>query len=232
MPVVIAVWPNNTFSVLQVPVEFSMTSLFWQLDSEANPMDAKLYLLKSRAGWSHATFDWEEGDRTDYQGDHGDYMKIKMGSGRLESNEGILKRIKWPHNIVRLAYRSAFGRCDSEKPCTTKMTADEISSMPAEPTETYTVDDVRSMDSFCGVYFAFNEDGSCHYVGESSDVTKRVTKSRTEIGTRRIGIIKCDPHERRRIEAYFVAMLDPPGNAISTHRMKSVACEKDDTDGR
>lgn len=232
MPVVIAVWPNNTFSVVQVPSDFSMTNLFWQLDSEADPLDAKLFLLKPSSGWSHATFDWEEGDRTDYEGDDCHYMRIKIGSGRLDSNEGTLKRIKWPHNIVRLAYRAAFGRCASEKHCTSKMTADEISSLPAEPTETYTVDDVRSMDSFCGVYFAFNEDGSCHYVGESSDVTKRVTKSRSEIGNRRIGIIKCEPHERRRIEAYFVAMLDPPGNAISTHRMRSAACEKGNVDGR
>lgn len=228
MPVVIAVWPNNTFSILQVPVGFSMTNLFWQLDTEANPLDATLFILKPSSGWSHATFDWAEGDRTDYEGQDRDYMKIKMGSGRLDSNEGSLRRLKWPHNIQRLAYRSAFGRCDAEKLCLRHMTAAEICLMPAEPTDTYAVDDVRSMDSFCGVYFAFNEDGSCHYVGESLDVTKRITSSRSEIGNRRIGIIRCEPHERRRIEAYFVAMLDPPGNGASSHRMK----EKEATDGQ
>jgi hypothetical protein len=221
MPVVIAVWPNNTFSVLQVPIGFSMSNLFWQLDAEANPTDAKLYILKPSGGWSHGTFDWKDSHRTDYEVGDKQYMKIKIGSGRLNSIEGALKRLKWPHNIVRTAYRSAFGRDPTEKPCLTSMTAEEIALMPAEPTQTYTVDEVRRMEPFCGVYFAFDEDGLCHYVGESETVSTRVTKSRPEIGARRIGIIKCDPHERRRIEAYFVAMLNPPGNGISTHRMKS-----------
>ena len=75
------------------------------------------------------------------------------------------------------------------------------------------------MDPFCGVYFSYNEDGSCHYVGESKNVTQRVTKSRDEIGGRRIGLVKCEPQDRKRIEAFYVAMLNPPGNAISTHRM-------------
>lgn len=227
MPVVIAVWPNNTFSVLQVPVGFAMSDLFWQIDAEANPLDAELYVLKPSDGWSHGTFDWKDGDRTDYQGENKEFMTIRMGSGTLDAIEGRLKRLKWPHNIVRLAYRSAFGRSPSEKPPVSVMTADEIRSMPAEPTVTYTVDEVRGMEPFCGVYFAFNEDGSCHYVGESKTVTTRVRRGRKEIGDRRIGVVKCDPHDRKRIEAYFVAMLNPPGNAISTHGMKAKSISPD-----
>jgi hypothetical protein len=221
MPVVIAVWPNNTFSVLQVPAGFSMTNLFWQIDAEANPLDASLYILKPSGGWSHGTFDWAYDDRADCEDDGVGFMSIKRGSGRLGAIEGRLKKLKWPHNIVRLAHRSAFGRSPPEKPSIGTMTAEEIRSMPAEPTETHTVDEIRGMEPFCGVYFAFDEDGSCHYVGESTNVTKRVTKSRREIGERRIGVVKCERHERKRIEAYFIAMLDPPGNAISTHCMKS-----------
>lgn len=107
------------------------------------------------------------------------------------------------------------------------MTAAQISEMPAEPVDAYAVNEIRSMPKFCGVYFAFNEDGSCHYVGESENVPDRVRSGREEIGTRKIGFVRCEPHERKRIEAYFVAMLNPPGNGISTHRMLQSAQGKD-----
>lgn len=91
------------------------------------------------------------------------------------------------------------------------------------------------MESFCGVYFSFDADGSCHYVGESVDVTTRVSRSRSEIGDMVIGLIKCERHERKRIEAYFIGLLDPPGNSQSTasqianERAKRAA---EDADGR
>lgn len=96
-----------------------------------------------------------------------------------------------------------------------------VAEFPEEPVKTFSVAEVRDMSPFCGVYFAYNSDGSCHYIGESTDVTSRVVGSRQEIGERRIGFIKCEPHERKRIEAYFVALFDPPGNACSTHRMRA-----------
>lgn len=98
-----------------------------------------------------------------------------------------------------------------------------VVEFPEEPVKTFSVAEVRGMSPFCGVYFAYNSDGSCHYIGESKDVTSRVAGSRQEIGERRIGFVKCEPHERKRIEAYFVALFDPPGNACSTHRMKAAA---------
>ena len=214
MPIVVAVWPNNTISVVQVPRGFSMTDLFDQIDKEASPFDAKLYLIKPEDGWSHLTFDWECLTTPNPDTDE---MVVKASSGRLGSIDGKMKRIRFPPNIRRMWARVYLG--EQERHPVSKMTAEEIASMPAEPTQTYEVDEVRAMKPFCGVYFAFNNDGSCHYVGESINVTKRVTKNRPEIGDRRIGVIECERNDRRRIEAYFVAMLDPPGNAISTHRM-------------
>lgn len=120
------------------------------------------------------------------------------------------------------------------------MSAAEIPSFPAPPSQTFTVDEVNRMPLFCGVYFAYDDDGSVYYVGESERVPKRVRKTRPEIGDRRIGVIRCEKHERKRIEAYFVAMLNPPGNGASTHRMlersemdeAQLTGEGESTDGR
>lgn len=225
MPIVIAKWPNGTFSVIKAPLGFSMSTLFWELDNEADPGDATLYLLKQdKDGWSHMTFDWNHDDFVQQEGaeDDGTRVLLTQNSGRLDTHSGRLKKLKWPRNILRNAYRAMFAERPPESVDRklSEMTADQIKDLPSEPVQTYTVDEVRSMEPFSGVYFAFNEDGSCHYVGEAKDVTTRVSKNREEIGSRRIGLISCKPHERKRIESYFVGLLDPPGNGASTHRMK------------
>ena len=222
MPVVLAKWPNGTFSIVVMPSGFSMVDLFWALDEEANPTEAVAYLLKTKDGVAHAMFDWNERDYLERQAGQPPAVRLGLNSGRVEAHSGRMKKLNWPRGIVRQAYRSAFGdqRADQRKELR-EMSSDEIKAFPAEPSETFTVEEVRAMPPFCGVYLAYNEDGSCHYVGESRNVASRVSSSREEIGNRRIGVIQCEPHERKRIEAYFAAMLDSPGNAISTHRMKS-----------
>jgi hypothetical protein len=219
MPVIIAKWPNGSFSVLQVPAKFSITDLFWQLDQEDNPQHAELLLLKPKDGWSHATFDWKEGSVSLKETGEVDFIKLAPNSLRVGKEEGILQIIKWPKGIVRQAYRALGYPRDASDSEPRTLQASELADLPAEPTETFSVEEIRSMQPFCGVYFAWNDDGSCHYVGESRNVTSRVSASREEIGGRRIGAIKCAPHDRKRIEAYYIAILDPPGNAISTHRM-------------
>jgi hypothetical protein len=199
-----------------------MAELFWAIDEEGDPTITKLYLIKREDRWSHATFDFERCD--DQPEFSSGVIRVAMGGGKVDVNSGKRKRLHWPKNIVRDAYRYMGYRTDAHEAKT--MTGSQISEMPAEPTTVYEVKEIRSMESFCGVYFAFNEDGSCHYVGEAEDVTGRVRQSREEIGSRKIGFIRCELHERKRIEAYFVAMLDPPGNGISTHRMLKSAEEK------
>lgn len=228
MPVVIARWPNGTFSIVMMQSGFSMVDLFWTLDDEANPNESVVYLLKSKNGVAHATFDWDEKDYLFRQDGEPRAVRLGPSAGRIGSHSGRLKKLKWPRGIVRLAYRSAFGaqRADVRRNLR-EMSSDEIKDFPAEPSETFSVEEVRAMPPFCGVYLAYNEDGSCHYVGESSNVTSRVVSSRKEIDSRRIGVIRCEPHDRKRIEAYFTAMLDPPGNAISTHRMKAAGRSTD-----
>lgn len=84
------------------------------------------------------------------------------------------------------------------------------------------------MPSFSGVYLAYGDDGVCHYVGESRDVTGRVGESRPEIAGRRLAVIPCAPSERKRIECYYIGLLDPPGNSQSTRRGKPVQWSPDE----
>jgi hypothetical protein len=223
---VVAIWPDNSISVVQCPKYFTMVDLFWKIDEEADPLDAKIYLINPEEGWSHATFDCEKCDEEELGGQIKEgVVYTKACSGKIDVNSGRRKRLHWPHNIHRLAYRSlrmsspnrAFSADNRELRF---MSSDEISQLPAEPVDTFSCQEINALPSFCGVYFAYDPDGSCHYVGESEDVPDRVRSRRPEIGTRKIGIIRCEPHDRRRIEAYFIAVLNPPGNGISTHRMK------------
>lgn len=216
MPVVIAVWPNNTISVLRMSVGFTMLDLFTEVEHEAAPLDATCYLAKSDDDGMHITFDWKCLD----DGSPVQPKSQQVGIGKIS---GRIKKLPWPGDIEKQWFRQLerdVRREDASQACRF-LSAEEIPKLPSPPQPTLTVQQVRAMEKFCGVYLAFNDDGSCHYVGESENVTDRVSKSRPEIGDRMIGIVRCAKHERKRIEAYFVALLDPPGNACSTHRMAS-----------
>jgi hypothetical protein len=222
MGIVVAVWPNNTISIIRVSPGFTMLDLFSQLDVEASPLDATCYLAGADDDGMHITFDWKNVD-------DGTRVTSNSPDVRIGKLFGKIKKLPWPDDILKQWMRQ-LSRDTRRQDCIDRsrfLLADEIPKFPCAPQPTHSVCDVRRMRPFCGVYFAFNEDGSCHYVGESEDVTKRVSKSRPEIGNRMIGLIQCMPHDRRRIEAYFVALLDPPGNGASSHRMK----EKEATDG-
>lgn len=215
MPTVFAKWPGGGFSVIQAPAGFSMTDLFWTLDEEADPCSATLYLLKPKHGWSHASISYRVVDQSQTCRE---FFRVKRSSAVVESFSGSLKKLPWPPNIVRMAYRAQFGH-EIKDSDFSKITAEEISQLPSEPTRTHEVAEIRAMKPFCGVYFAYDRDGSCHYVGESKNVPARVSRGRSEIGDRRIGVIECAPHERKRIESYYIGILNPPGNSQSTHRV-------------
>jgi hypothetical protein len=223
VPLVVAVWPNNTISILRVESGFTMLDLFALIDPEASPLDATCYQVGCDEDGMHITFNWKHLD---------DSSKVTPKSADVEIGKlfGKIRRLPWPDDILKQWMRqlSHGVRQQDYMDRSRFLFADEIPKFPCAPSPTHTACDVRRMGSFCGVYFAFNEDGTCHYVGEAKDVTKRVSKSRPEIGNRMIGLIECMPHERRRIEAYFVALLNPPGNGISSHRMK----EREATDGK
>lgn len=215
MPLVVAVWPNNTISIIRMSPSFTMLDLFSQIDIEASPLDATCYQIGCDEDGMHITFDWKHLD----DGSNVTPDTPNVVIGKLF---GRVKKLPWPDDILKKWMRQLEHETRQQDSMDRArfLFAEEIPKFPSAPLPSHSVSDVRAMKPLCGVYFAFNEDGSCHYVGESEDVTKRVTKSRPEIGDRMIGLIECMPHERKRIEAYFVALLDPPGNGASSHRMK------------
>jgi hypothetical protein len=215
MPLVIAVWPNNTISIVKMDPGFTAVSLFNELDQIADPSDAKCYVVRPDGYGLCVNFDWPYSSE--------ETVGPKSKGLRLEVHQGKMRTFRWPKTVWRDWVRgiATAARHRDREANASRMSSDEIAEFPAAPTETFTVCQVRKMESFSGVYFAFNSDGSCHYVGEAIDVTARVSKSRPEIGNRMIGVIRCDPHERKRIESYFIGVLDPPGNCQSTQRMRS-----------
>jgi hypothetical protein len=231
MPLVIAVWPNNTISIVKMEPGFEAVSLFCELDQIADPQDATCYVVRPDKDGLCVNFDWPHpSDET---------VGPKSTGLRLELHQGKVRKFSWPETVCRDYIRSmaTAARKLGRQVTAATMSVDEIGQFPAAPTEMFTVAEVRGMESFSGVYFAFNVDGSCHYVGEAKDVTSRVSKSRPEIGDRTIGLIRCEPHERKRIESYFIGILDPPGNCQSTHRMRccadySLPNDKEAKDGR
>jgi hypothetical protein len=216
MPTVVAVWPNNTISIIRMWREFTMVDLFSEIDHEGNPFHATCYLLREDSDGLHITFDWK---RLDDGTPVGPKSK-NIGLGRIA---GKIKKLPWPDDIEKQWFRQLErdARHSSVSDRMRYMSASELPKYPSPPQALYTADEVRQMKRFCGVYLAYDSDGTCHYVGESENVPCRVSKSRSEIGDRMIGIVSCSKHERRLIEAYFVSVLNPAGNGISTHRMKA-----------
>lgn len=215
MPVVIAVWENNTVSVIGMRRGFSMLDLWFEIDAEANPLDATCYLAKPSIDGMYITFDWK--DRFKAEAIACATSK-NIAIGKLS---GKLKRLNWPADIMAQVFKSMdrdARRAKLQERCRFLL-ASEIPDMPRNPPPEYSVQDVRNMEPFCGVYFSYDRNGSCFYVGESLNVPNRVSKSRPEIGDRMLGVLRCHKHDRKRLEAWFVSILDPPGNAISTHRM-------------
>lgn len=66
-----------------------------------------------------------------------------------------------------------------------------------------------------GVYF-FWEGGFVIYVGESVNLKKRLCGHEHKSDTRRVSFIECDKSQRRRLEAFYIGVLDPVLNSEST----------------
>ena len=213
MKTIVAVWPNNTVSILRIPTGATMVQVYDQLEDAGCPLDTRCFLLRTDDGYMHVSFDWKAVSE-DVVGP----QSLNLG---LTKYRGRKKRLRWPSNIEKIwaKKREASLRKNGTWERARKMSADESPSMPNAPPPSHKADEVRLLKPFCGVYLSYNADGKCHYVGESASVPTRVSKSRPEIGDRLLGLVRCEPHERKRIEAYYIAMLDPPGNAISTHAM-------------
>lgn len=93
MPTVVAVWPDNTISILRMPSGFTMVDLFGEIDAEANPHDATCYQVSSDEDGMHITFNWKVPD-------DGGPVVPKSQDVRIGKICGRIKRLKWPSDIL------------------------------------------------------------------------------------------------------------------------------------
>jgi hypothetical protein len=207
MPIVIATWPGGDVSIVIMRKGFTAVDLYEELDAFSDPLRAKCYVARPR-------FDefFVHVERQDDGPSHADVGKI---------NGTRIKPYPWPSSVVSEHVRSVYRRSRAMNNAPEEMSdfRDAKQAMPEPPSPKFTAEEINKMAPFSGVYVSWDDDGKAFYVGESAHVPSRVRSSRPEIANRAIGVIKCDPSERRRIECYFIGVLNPPGNSQSTHRM-------------
>ena len=232
---VIAVWPNNTTSVIVLESGWKPIDLFYELDHIGDPLAAKIWILKKPRGRAvHATTDWTRLKETtvsnmDLSGEpnpehavNGLGIKSKGLRISLAGDSGSVRRFRWPPGIVRQFLFASWRDCVKRNVVREAILNAEcgkmISALPTPPPPTHTAKEVNKLEPFSGVYVAWNDDGTAHYVGESINVPSRVQASRPEIGDRLIGVVQCDKNERLRLEALFIGLLNPAGNSQSLER--------------
>ena len=234
MPTVIAIWPNNTTSVVVMENGWKPIDLFYELDHIGDPLAADIWVLRRPSGQAvHATTDWIKRPAAlanmDLSGTpcaslKSDELRPKTLGLRvsLAGDSGSVRRFTWPSGVLReflfASWRDQVKRPQVREAILNAECGKMLASIPSPPPPLHSSKDVNKMEPFAGVYVAWNEDGTAHYVGESINVPSRVQSSRPEIGSRMIGVVQCDKNERLRIEALYIGLLNPAGNCQSVER--------------
>lgn len=236
MSTVLAVWPNNTISVIVMERGWKPIDLFYELDHIGDPLSARVWLLKRTDGGAvHATTDWAKKKLTpaqsvlDVSGDadegNTDESLNALSCGVRVScagDSGKVKRLRWPAGITReflfVSWRDRVDQPEVRDAILAAECGKMLANIPSPPPPLFTAKQVNQMEPFAGVYVSWNQDGTAHYVGESINVPSRVQASRPEIGERFVGVVRCDKNERLRLEALFIGLLNPSGNSQSSER--------------
>lgn len=236
MATVIALWPNNTTSVLVMESNWRPIDLFYELDHIGDPLQAKIWVVKRRLGESvHATTDWRKcrlpnmpaidvSATVDAANCDSQWLgpRTKGLKVSIAGDQGSVRRFKFPSGILRNFLFASWKDRVNQEPLRQAFVSDEcgkmLAELPAIPAPMYSAKELNKMEPFAGVYVSWNEDGTAHYVGESVNVPSRVQASRPEIGTRMLGVVRCDRNQRKRIESLFIGLLNPAGNHQSSER--------------
>ncbi len=213
MAAFIAFWPDSTISVLSYPSGHNKETyeawLFDDLDEESDPCCAKVYRLPP--GFHIQTSTHVAELKTTGE------KKAVLHVTSFHSDEKRPKRMMWSPD-------ASFKRWNRLRMERRKKAAEEAANAvagyqpngdpyPPVPPAVFTVEEVRSMDSFSGIYIAINETtGSVQYVGKSKDVTRRVSASRPELSECRIALVKMPEAEIHFAELYYIAKCRPTHN--------------------
>ena len=101
-----------------------------------------------------------------------------------------------------------------------------VSKLPMPPNPEVPLSNIRSITSSPGVYVAWAKLSGkwrCVYVGESRNLRARLSK-RPELEGTTLGIHYCDRRDRKIVECFFIALLNPRMNGQSTTRTDHHLC--------
>jgi hypothetical protein len=86
---------------------------------------------------------------------------------------------------------------------------------PPPPQPTSVADAIALATSSSGVYF-FYQQGICVYIGESIDIKNRLRNHEHLKQIDAVGVIYCDSKQRKRLECFYIGLLNPERNEQST----------------
>ena len=216
MTAFIAFWPDSTISILSYPSGHEDDAyeawLFDDLDTEANPLDAKVFRLPP--GFHIQTEAWI--------GKHKKTGKqracVSVTSFHLDAKRP--RRLRWSPDVsfkrwnrVRMRDREKQALLNADS-CVAKFFSED-ETYPPVPPAAFTIDEIRAMKSFSGIYIAVCETtGAVRYVGKSSDVTRRVSKSRRELAECKLAVIEMPEAEIHFAELHYIAKCRPTRNKV------------------
>jgi hypothetical protein len=89
---------------------------------------------------------------------------------------------------------------------------------PPPPAPAMRADEMRNAPESSGVYFCYHGQFVV-YVGESMNIKARFSGHEHLGRFDSVGFLLCDPHQRKRLEAFYKGLLDPPLNHESSERL-------------
>ena len=90
---------------------------------------------------------------------------------------------------------------------------------PPPPHPSPVADALDMARSAAGVYFLFCR-GACVYVGQSIDIRNRLGSHEQMDGIDSVGVIYCDSSQRKRLECFYIGLLNSERNDQSTVRTR------------
>jgi hypothetical protein len=86
---------------------------------------------------------------------------------------------------------------------------------PPPPMPSAGAGEIHNFPNCSGVYFLYQENRLL-YVGESVSLRKRLAHHEHRGRFDSVGWLNCDPAQRKRLEAFYIGVLNPPLNHQST----------------
>lgn len=213
MTAFIAFWPDSSISVLSYPSGHSAETyeswLYDDLDETEDPSFAKVFRLPS--GFHIKT-------GLDVAVDGEGKQSARLHVTQFHDDGKRPKRLAWSpdapyRRILRWRMRARDREREEQSQKYVAEFAGGAGNYPPVPPAVYSIEEVRKMEPFSGIYVAVNKTtGSVQYVGKSRDVTGRVSSKRPELEGCQLAVIKMAEQEIHFAEFFYISTLRPTHN--------------------